>query len=167
MRQLTGSGGPFPRPSPHVWLKVFRHVPWYSKGSFDLPGHPLHFAGKMRPAYRAREPACLLASIAVIRLRSSWAGQILRPLFSRWLWKSPARMSRARARSKNGRPKPSRQRNSTVLQFTVCKTYLPTAPNDWPLRVRACVQLDVPGFTETVPCPAKKSRARTESNLRP
>jgi hypothetical protein len=50
-------------------------------GSFDLPGHPLHFAGEMRPAYRTREPACLLASIAVIRLRSSWPGRIPRPLF--------------------------------------------------------------------------------------
>ncbi len=81
MRQLTGSGGPFPRPSPHVWLKVFGHVPWYSMGSFDLPGHPLHFAGEMRPAYQAREPACLLSSTAVIRLRSSWPGRIPRPLF--------------------------------------------------------------------------------------
>ncbi len=40
LRQLTGSGGPFPHPSPHVWLKVFRFHPIH--GVFRPI---LHFAG--------------------------------------------------------------------------------------------------------------------------
>jgi hypothetical protein len=68
-------------------------------GSFDLPGHPLHFAGEMRPAYQTREPACLLASIAVIRLRSSWPGRIPRPLFLGGSGKNPARKAHARSRT--------------------------------------------------------------------
>jgi hypothetical protein len=59
-----------------VWGALGTH--WLE--SSDLPGHPLHFAREMRPAYRAREPACLLAFIAVIRLLSSWPGRIPRPL---------------------------------------------------------------------------------------
>jgi hypothetical protein len=81
LRQLTWSGGPVPHHSPHMWLKVSRHVPSYSVGTLNCLGIPSITLERCARPIRTREPACLLAFIAAIRLRSSWPGRIPRPLF--------------------------------------------------------------------------------------
>ncbi len=82
---------------------MFHGIPW---GLSTYLG-PLHFAGDMRPAYRTREPACLLASIAVttaFRVASSAPGLPVRhmpPLDPR----TPTRLPRVPGRC--GRPGPA------------------------------------------------------------